>query len=102
MVGRSGRSRSRTIRENLRAHREVGRGGARAEVGATVEVERAARGYWWPPAGPENLFAEKSGLRIDPRLREEHRAEVEEIAAAVWEVLPFSGPSSQRPSARCR
>jgi hypothetical protein len=51
-----------------------------------------ARGYSWPDAEPGNLLALKSGFWIDPTLREEHRAELEQIGAQVWEVLPFKRP----------
>ena len=48
-----------------------------------------ARGYKWADAEPGNLLAVKSGFWIDPLLREEHRAELDEIGAQIWEVLPF-------------
>lgn len=51
-----------------------------------------ARGYKWADAEPGNLLAEKSGFWIDPLLREEHRAELEEIGEQVWSLLPFRRP----------
>jgi len=48
-----------------------------------------ARGYKWADAEPGNLLAEKSGFWIDPHLREEHQAELEEIEAAVRASLPY-------------
>lgn len=37
---------------------------------------------------PGNLLAASHGFYIDPTLRDEHREELEEIAATVWELLP--------------
>lgn len=51
--------------------------------------DRSARGYKWPDAERGNLLAAKSGFWIDPTLREEHRAELGEIAAAIVEHLPY-------------
>jgi hypothetical protein len=48
-----------------------------------------ARGYKWPDAEPGNMLALKSGFWIDPLLREEHRAELEEIGEQIWSLLPF-------------
>lgn len=47
------------------------------------------RGYKWADADQGNLLAVKSGFWIDPTLREEHRAELDEIGMQIWEVLPF-------------
>jgi hypothetical protein len=48
-----------------------------------------ARGYKWADAEPGNLLAVKSGFWIDPLLRPEHRAELDEIGTQIWELLPF-------------
>jgi hypothetical protein len=37
---------------------------------------------------PGNFLAASHGFYIDPTLRAEHREELEEIAATVWELLP--------------
>lgn len=51
-----------------------------------------ARGYKWADAEPGNLLAVKSGFWIDPLLREEHRAELEEIGEQIWSLLSFKRP----------
>ena len=48
-----------------------------------------ARGYKWVDADQGNLLAVKSGFWIDPLLREEHRAELDEIGTQIWSLLPF-------------
>jgi hypothetical protein len=65
-----------------------------------TEIDRSngagpGRGYCWPDAGPGNLLAATHGFYIDPTLRPEHRAELEEIAAMVWGLLPVKRPSFQ-------
>ncbi len=57
-----------------------------------AQVARPARGYRWADAEPGNMLAATHGFYIDPMLRPEHRAELEEIAATVWELLPFKRP----------
>jgi hypothetical protein len=51
-----------------------------------------ARGYKWADAEPGNLLAARHGFHIDPTLRVEHRAELDEIGAMVWELLPVKRP----------
>jgi hypothetical protein len=51
-----------------------------------------ARGYRWADAEPGNLLAATHGFHIDPTLRTEHRAELDEIGAVVWDLLPVQRP----------
>jgi hypothetical protein len=51
-----------------------------------------ARGYKWADAEPGNLLAVTHGFHIDPTLRAEHRAELDEIGATVWKLLPVKRP----------
>jgi hypothetical protein len=51
-----------------------------------------ARGYKWADAEPGNLLAATHGFHIDPTLRAEHRAELDEIGATVWDLLPVKRP----------
>jgi hypothetical protein len=51
-----------------------------------------ARGYSRPPFEPGNEAAVRSGFWVDPKLRPEHRAELEEIRAVIVEQLPYDGP----------
>jgi hypothetical protein len=51
-----------------------------------------ARGYRWADAEPGNLLAATHGFHIDPTLRTEHRAELDEIGAVVWDLLPVERP----------
>jgi hypothetical protein len=48
-----------------------------------------ARGYSWPPFEPGNTAAVRSGFWASPTLRPDDRAEVEEIAASLREVMPL-------------
>ena len=48
----------------------------------------SARGYKWADAEPGNLLAATHGFHIDPTLRAEHRAELDEIGATVWGLFP--------------
>ena len=59
----------------------------------TELVGRGARGYSWPPFERKNLAAKKSGFWASPMLREDDRAEVEEIAASLRELCPLSSPA---------
>ena len=71
-----------------------------AGVMATTELDRGngdghggpARGYKWADAEPCNLLAVTHGFHIDPTLRAEHRAELDEIGATVWDLLPVKRP----------
>jgi hypothetical protein len=61
----------------------------------SASVERnggPARGYKWADAEPGNLLAATHGFYIDPMLRDEHREELDEIAATVWDLLPVKRP----------
>jgi hypothetical protein len=51
-----------------------------------------ARGYSWPPAEPGNTLAVKSGFWMSPMLRDEDIAEVNEIAAAIRDLMPVWRP----------
>jgi hypothetical protein len=59
----------------------------------SAEVDRRnggpARGYKWADAEPGNLLAATHGFHIDPTLRPEHRAELEEIAGTVIAAMPY-------------
>jgi hypothetical protein len=51
-----------------------------------------ARRYSWPAAGLGNTLAVRSGFWASPLLRDHDRAEVEEIAASIRELMPIQRP----------
>jgi hypothetical protein len=58
-----------------------------------ADIERSnggsARGYSWPPFENGHTLSMRSGFWVDPQLRDEHRAELAEIEAALIESLPY-------------
>jgi hypothetical protein len=54
---------------------------------------RPARGYSWPPAEDGNTLAVKHGFWASPMLRQDDRAEVEEIAGSIRELMPLQSPA---------
>jgi hypothetical protein len=53
----------------------------------------SARRYSWPPTGPGNTLAVKSGFWASPMLREPDRAEIAEISASIRERMPCYSPA---------
>jgi hypothetical protein len=51
-----------------------------------------ARDYSWPPFQSGHTLSVRSGFWATPTLRPDDRAEVEEIEAATWELLPVKRP----------
>ena len=64
---------------------------------STRDLERRvggpARGYTWPPFEPGHMLSVKSGFWASPMLREHDRAEVEEIADSLRELMPGYAPA---------